>query len=222
MSRSILIVDDHRIFREGVRNLLHQGQEYRVVGEAGDVSDAVALASKHKPDVVVLDLALNESNGLSAIVPIQRESPDSKIVVLSMNDDEAVVSHALQLGARGFVLKRASSDDLRLALRAVDSGGVYLSPEVSESLLARLQGGGAERRRSLSSVFDVLSAREFEVMELVASGKSSKDIADMLHLSVDTVRTYRKTIMRKVGVNHVAALVNLAVQAGMLRKNDGT
>lgn len=221
MSRSILIVDDHRIFREGVRNLLHQGQEYHVVGEASDVADAVALASKYKPDVVVLDLALHDSDGLSAIIPIQRESPDSKIVVLSMNDDEAVVSHALELGARGFVLKRASSEDLRLALRAVDSGGVYLSPEVSESLLARLHGG-TERRRPLSTVFDDLSAREFEVMELVASGRSSKDIADMLHLSVDTVRTYRKAIMRKVGVNHVARLVNLALQAGMLRKNDRT
>ena len=217
MSHRVLIVDDHRIFREGIRNLLQQGTEFEVVAEAGDVERAIALASKHQPDVVVLDLMLDQSDGLSAIAPIRAHSPQSKIVVLSMNDDEVVVSHALQLGARGFVLKRASSEDLRLALRAVEAGGIYLSPEVSENVLTRLQNLGA-RRRSLAPGLSTLSPREFEVLELVAEGNTSKDVAQLLNLRVETVRTYRKSIMRKLGVNHVAGLVNLAVQAGLLRK----
>lgn len=217
MSHRVLIVDDHRIFREGIRNLLHQNSEFEVIGEAGDVDRAIALASKHQPDVVVLDLMLDQSDGLSAIAPIRAQSPRSKIVVLSMNDDEVVVTHALQLGARGFVLKRASSEDLRLALRAVEAGGIYLSPEVSENVLTRIQHLGA-RRRSTAPGLTSLSPREFDVLELVAEGKTSKDIAQLLNLRVETVRTYRKSIMRKLGVNHVAGLVNLAMQAGLLRR----
>lgn len=216
MSHRVLIVDDHRIFREGIRNLLHQSTEYEVVGEAADVEHAIALASKFKPDVVVLDLMLEKSDGLSAIAPIRAHSPQSKIVVLSMNDDEVVVSHALQLGARGFVLKRASSEDLRLALRAVEAGGIYLSPEVSENVLTRANQSG--RRRPTAPGLTGLSPREFEVLELVAEGKTSKDVAQLLNLRVETVRTYRKSIMRKLGVNHVAGLVNLAMQAGLLRR----
>ncbi len=217
MTSRVLIVDDHRIFREGIRNLLQQTLDYEVVGEAGDVEHAVALASKVKPDLVVLDLMLDRSDGLSAIAPIRAHSPKSKIVVLSMNDDEVVVSHALQLGARGFVLKRASSEDLRLALRAVEAGGIYLSPEVSENVLTRVQNAGA-RRKPTAPGLTGLSPREFEVLELVAEGKTSKDVAHLLNLRVETVRTYRKSIMRKLGVNHVAGLVNLAMQAGLLRR----
>lgn len=217
MPLSVMIVDDHRIFREGVRNLLHQSGEFSVVAEAGDVDQAIALAATYRPDLIVLDLHLGDTDGLSAIAPIRTRSPLSKILVLSMNDDELVVSHALQLGARGFVIKKASSDDLRVALRAVIAGGVYLSPEVSESIVGRMQSGGARRRSSVTGL-DSLSPREFEVLELVADGKTSKDVADLLNLQVETVRTYRKSIMRKLGVNHVAGLVSMAMQSGLLRK----
>ena len=217
MPPSVLIVDDHRIFREGVRNLLEQSEEFEVVGEAGDVEEAVGLAALHQPDIVVLDLHLGEADGLTAIAPIRMRSPLSRVLVLSMNDDEHVVSHALQLGARGFVLKKASSDDLRLALKAVAAGGIYLSPEVSEAIVHRMQPSGSRRRPSLAGL-ESLSPRELEVLELVVDGKTSKDVADLLNLQVETIRTYRKSIMRKLGVKHVAGLVSLAMQSGILKK----
>ncbi len=217
MPPSVLIVDDHRIFREGVRNLLEQSEEFEVVGEAGDVDEAVGLAALHQPDIVVLDLHLGEADGLTAIAPIRMRSPLSRVLVLSMNDDEHVVSHALQLGALGFVLKKASSDDLRLALKAVAAGGIYLSPEVSEAIVHRMQPSGSRRRPSLAGL-ESLSPRELEVLELVVDGKTSKDVADLLNLQVETIRTYRKSIMRKLGVKHVAGLVSLAMQSGILKK----
>lgn len=216
MSHSVLIVDDHRIFREGVRNLLHQSNEFEVVGEAAKADQAVALATELQPDVVVLDLMLEDSDGLSAITPIRSHSPHSKIVVLSMNDDGAVVSHALKLGVQGFVLKRASWDDLRLGLKTVVAGGIYLSPEVPKNLLTRKHSLSSRRRSQLPGLDD-LSPREFEVLELLALGKSTKDVADMLNLHVDTVRTHRKRIMRKVGANHSSVLMDMARQAGMAR-----
>jgi DNA-binding NarL/FixJ family response regulator len=217
MPPSVLIVDDHRIFREGVRNLLEQSEEFEVVGEAGDVDEAVGLAALHQPDIVVLDLHLGEADGLTAIAPIRMRSPLSRVLVLSMNDDEHVVSHALQLGALGFVLKKASSDDLRLALKAVAAGGIYLSPEVSEAIVHRMQPSGSRRRPSLAGL-ESLSPRELEGLELVVDGKTSKDVADLLNLQVETIRTYRKSIMRKLGVKHVAGLVSLAMQSGILKK----
>jgi len=217
MPTSVLIVDDHRIFREGVRELLQQNEEFDVVAEAGDVAEAIRLAAQLQPDIVVLDLQLGEADGLTAIPPIQMRSPLSRVLVLSMNDDEHVVSHALQLGARGFVLKKGSSDDLRLALKAVTAGGIYLSPEVSEALVRRMPATGSRKRPVLEGV-ESLSPRELEVLELVAAGNTSKDVANLLHLQVETVRTYRKTIMRKLGVKHVAALVSVAMQSGILKK----
>jgi DNA-binding NarL/FixJ family response regulator len=217
MPLSVLIVDDHRIFREGVRNLLQESGDFQVVAEAGDVDQAIALAATHRPDVIILDLHLGDADGLSAIGPIRSRSPRSKVLVLSMNDDELVVSQALKLGARGFVLKTASSEDLRMALKAVVTGGVYLSDKVTQSMVQRVQPAGV-RKRSMVAGLDALSPREFEVLELVADGKTSKEVADLLNLQVETVRTYRKTIMRKLGVNHVAGLVSVAMQSGLIRK----
>lgn len=217
MPPSVLIVDDHRIFREGVRELLQQNEEFDVVAEAGDVDEAVGLAAQHQPDIIVLDLQLGEADGLTAIAPIRMRSPLSRVLVLSMNDDELVVSHALQLGARGFVLKKGSSDDLRLALKAVAAGGIYLSPEVSEAIVRRMPPVGSRKRPVLAGV-ESLSPRELEVLELVADGNTSKDVANQLHLQVETVRTYRKAIMRKLGVKHVAGLVSVAMQSGILKK----
>lgn len=217
MPPSVLIVDDHRIFREGVRELLQQNEEFVVVAEAGDVDEAVSFAAQHQPDIIVLDLQLGEADGLTAIAPIRMRSPLSRVLVLSMIDDEHVVSHSLQLGARGFVLKKGSSDDLRLALKAVAAGGIYLSPEVSEAIVRRMPSMGSRKRPVLAGV-ESLSPRELEVLELVVGGNTSKDVANQLHLQVETVRTYRKAIMRKLGVKHVAGLVSVAMQSGILKK----
>jgi DNA-binding NarL/FixJ family response regulator len=220
MGLRVFIVDDHKIMREGIRNLLEESGEFTVVGEAGEISSAINSCETLQPDLLILDLFLADGNGLDAIPRLQNICPQTSIVVLSMHDDESSVASALHLGARGFILKKASSSDLRAALRAVSTGGVYLSPEVSDQMLSRMSGRRNARPKPRASGLDSLSPREIEVLKLIAEGKTSKEIAIDLNLQVETVRTYRKSLMRKIGINHVAGLTRLAISSG-LTKNRG-
>jgi DNA-binding NarL/FixJ family response regulator len=212
---TILLVDDHRIIRDGLRALLEASGEFHVAGEAETGGEAVALAARTRPDLVVMDLSLPGINGIEATVELLRESPSSKVVILSMYDDEASVVQAMRSGARGFVLKKASQAELLAALHAVARGGTYLSPEVSDKFLECVRKGDFTRRKS--SVLSVLTPRELQVMRLIAEGRSSKEIASVLDLSVETVRGYRKSLMRKLNVNNVAALTRIAVAEGLTR-----
>ncbi|MEJ5366743.1 MAG: response regulator transcription factor [Bryobacteraceae bacterium] len=214
---SILLVDDHQIMRDGLRTMLEATGEFAVVGEAETGGHAVALAARLRPHLVVMDLSLPGMNGIEATVELLRESPDSRVVILSMYDDESSVVQAMRSGARGFVLKKASQADLLAALRTVARGGTYLSPEVSDKFLECVRKGDFTRRTS--SVLSVLTPRELQVARLIAEGKSSKEIAASLNLSVETVRGYRKTLMRKLGVNNVAALTQLAIAEGLTRSS---
>jgi len=212
---SILLVDDHQIMRDGLRTMLEATEEFHVVGEAETGGQAVALAARLRPQLVIMDLSLPGMNGIEATVELLRESPDSRVVILSMYDDESAVVQAMRSGARGFVLKKASQADLLSALRTVARGGTYLSPEVSDKFLECVRKGDFSRRSS--SVLAVLTPRELQVARLIAEGKSSKEIAASLDLSVETIRGYRKTLMRKLGVNNVAALTQLAIAEGLTR-----
>jgi DNA-binding NarL/FixJ family response regulator len=212
---SILLVDDHQIMRDGLRTMLEATEEFHVVGEAETGGQAVALAARLRPQLVIMDLSLPGMNGIEATVELLRESPDSRVVILSMYDDESSVVQAMRSGARGFVLKKASQADLLSALRTVARGGTYLSPEVSDKFLECVRKGDFSRRSS--SVLAVLTPRELQVARLIAEGKSSKEIAASLDLSVETIRGYRKTLMRKLGVNNVAALTQLAIAEGLTR-----
>ncbi len=214
---SILLVDDHQIMRDGLRTMLEATGEFAVVGEAETGGHAVALAARLRPHLVVMDLSLPGMNGIEATVELLRESPDSRVVILSMYDDESSVVQAMRSGARGFVLKKASQADLLAALHTVARGGTYLSPEVSDKFLECVRKGDFTRRTS--SVLSVLTPRELQVARLIAEGKSSKEIAASLNLSVETVRGYRKTLMRKLGVNNVAALTQLAIAEGLTRSS---
>lgn len=214
MAFTVLLVDDHKIMRDGIKAILSRGDEFRVVGEAENGPDAVQSVKRLHPDLVLMDLGLPGLNGVETTVEILRFHPECKIVILSMYDDENSVVSAIRSGARAFILKKASDSDLLEALRMVARGGAYLSPQVSDRLLSRIQKGDLESRATPSAL-EMLSPREVQVLRMVAEGKTSKEIAVLLDLREQTVRSYRKTMMKKLGVNNVAGLTQLALSTGL-------
>ena len=214
MAHDVLLVDDHKIMRDGIKAILSRGDEFRVAGEAETGSDAVQFVKNHRPDLVLMDIGLPGLNGVETTAEILRYHPECKIVILSMYDDENSVVSAIRSGARAFILKKASDTDLLEALRMVSRGGAYLSPQVSDRLLMRIQKGDLQSRQPPSAL-EGLSPRELQVLRMVAEGKTSKEIAVMLDLREQTVRSYRKTMMKKLGVNNVAGLTQLALSTGL-------
>ena len=217
----VLLVDDHKIMRDGIKAILNRSGEFRVAGEAENGSDAVQFVKKFHPQMVLMDIGLPGLNGVETTAEILRYQPECKIVILSMYDDENSVVSAVRSGARAFVLKRASDGDLLEALRIVAAGGMYLSPQVSDRLLSRIQKGDLESR-AMPTVLESLSPREVQVLRLVAEGKTSKEIAVLLDLREQTVRSYRKTMMKKLGVNNVAGLTQLALSTGLTNAAHGS
>jgi DNA-binding NarL/FixJ family response regulator len=214
MPIDVLLVDDHKIMRDGIKAILSRSEEFRVIGEAESGPDAVQLVKRLHPELVVMDIGLPGLNGVETTVEILRHHPDCKIVILSMYDDENSVVSAIRSGARGFILKKASDLDLLEALRMVARGAAYLSPQVSDRLLARIQKGDLQSKAP-NAALETLSPREVQVLRLVAEGKTSKEIANLLDLREQTVRSYRKTMMKKLGVNNVAGLTQLALATGL-------
>jgi NarL family two-component system response regulator LiaR len=214
MPYSVLLVDDHKIMRDGIKTILERTPDFHVVGEAETGSDAVSQSRKLHPELVLMDIGLPGMNGIEATNEVLRHCPGTKVMILSMYDDENSVVAAFRSGARAFLLKKASSADLLDALRTVARGGSYLSSQVSDHLLTRIQRGDLESK-GMRGPLDGLSPREQQVLRLVAEGKTSKDIAVMLDLGLQTVRTYRKTLMKKIGVTNIASLTQVALAAGL-------
>ena len=217
MPYSVLLVDDHKILRDGIKAILERSDEFLVVGEAGDGTHAVRICKKIHPDLVLMDIGLPGMNGIEATSEIVRYCPRTKVMILTMFDDENSVVAAFRAGVRAFLLKKVSAADLLDALKTVSKGGSYLSPEVSDRLLTRIQQSDLDARQ-IRGPLDRLSPREQQVLRLVAAGKTSKDIATMLELKLQTVRTYRKTLMKKIGVRSVAGLTQVALRAGLISK----
>jgi DNA-binding NarL/FixJ family response regulator len=217
MAYRVLLVEDHKIMREGIRALLDRSGEFTVVGDAESASEAVQMCGDTRPDVVLMDIGLPGLNGVDTTIELLRHTPALKVIMLSMYDDEESVVSSIRAGARGYVVKRASSGDLLDALRVVARGGSYLSPHVSEQLLARIRRGDVETP-GRHPVLAQLTPREFQVLGMIVEGKASKEIAVLLNLGVETVRSYRKTMMKKLGVNNVAGLIRVAVSAGLTGK----
>jgi DNA-binding NarL/FixJ family response regulator len=214
MPVDILLVDDHKILRDGIKAILERDPEFRVVGEAGSGADALQFVKQHHPALVLMDIGLPGLNGVESTAEILRYDPDCKVVILSMFDDENSVVGAVRSGARGFILKKVSDSDLLEALHVIASGGVYLSPQVSDRLLTRIQKGDLESKQP-SSALEGLSPRELQVLRMVAEGKTSKEIANLLTLREQTIRSYRKTMMKKLGISNVAGLTQLALSSGL-------
>ena len=223
----VLLADDHRIVREGLRSLLEGQPDMQVVAEAADGRQAVQMAREMGPDVVVMDVAMPQLNGIEATRQIAADEPGMKVVALSMHSDRRFVSEALKAGASGYVLKDGAFDELIGAIRAVVSDRVYLSPRVAgvvvedyvRRLPARGNGGhsshAAAEETARRGAFDALTPREREVLQLMAEGYATKEVAHRLHVSVKTVETHRRQIMEKLDLHSVAELTKYAIREGL-------
>jgi DNA-binding NarL/FixJ family response regulator len=210
----VLLMDYHKLMRDGIRAILEREPEFRVVGEAESGADAVQWCKQAHPDLVIMDIGLPGVNSIEATTEILRHSPKTRVLIVAVYDDDNAVLSAIRSGARGFPLTRASAGDLIDALRNVAQGRSYLSSQLSARLLDRIQSGELQLRTGLAPV-EKLSPREHQVLRLIADGKTSKDIAALLELGEQTVRSYRKTLMKKLGVNNVAGLTQMALSTGL-------
>jgi len=208
----VLLADDHTLIRAGLRMVVVSQPDFTVVGEASDGREA--LAEQLKPDVVVMDIGMPSLNGIEACRQIHDSLPGSQVIMLSMHSDEGYVLRALKAGAKGYMLKDSAEADLASAIRAVTAGKSFFSPAVSKILLEdymrKLKRTGAE------DSFDLLSPREREVLQLVAEGKSSKEVANLLNLSVYTVETHRAKVMQKLNLHNIPELILYAVRKGVI------
>ncbi len=207
---TVLLADDHQVVRSGLRLLLDElGDEFVVAAEAEDGVAAVQAAEKHQPDVALVDFTMPESNGADAARRMLERSPKTKIIALSMHADGRTVNEMLRAGARGYVLKSDSNQELTAALRAVVQGRTYLSPSVAKYVVDRALAP-VEEARAIP-----LSVREREVLQRIAEGASTKEIAASLNVSVKTVETHRKHIMDKLGIHTIAGLTKYALREGL-------
>jgi len=205
----ILLADDHALVRQGFRRILEAEPDMEIVGEADNGRETVALAEKLRPDVIVMDVGMPELNGIEATRRLSESLPRTSVLALSMHKDSVYVREILRAGARGYLLKDAFDRDLLLAVRAVARGEAYLSPAVSEVVLS-------DYRRQVRDPLDLLTSREREVLQMLAEGKTNKEIATALQLSVYTVDAHRGRIMEKLNVHSIGELVRFAVRHGLV------
>lgn len=211
MSRKIriLLVDDHAVVRQGFKLILNQQPDMEVVGEASQGREAVEFATTLRPDLVIMDIAMPEVNGVEATRRIIEQNPDTKILILSMHKDVVYVRETLRAGAKGYLLKESIDHDLLRAVRAVAGGHSFLSPEVSRTVL--------EEYQQTEDPFDLLTARERQVLQMLAEGKVAKEIATELDVSVYTVDAHRGRIMKKLGLRSSTDLVRFAMRKGLIQ-----
>lgn len=206
----VLIADNHKILNDGLRTLLERDPAVKVVAQADNGLDAVRLARELRPDVVIMDVAMPGLNGMDATRQIRAELPETRVIALSMHSDKRYVTGMLSAGACGYVLKDSAFDELARAVEAVRRGQAYLSPEIAGIVIEDYQG----RMRAVSSDPD-LAPREREVLQLLAEGKSTQQIARLLHISVKTVETHRRRTGQKLGIRTVAELTKYAIREGL-------
>ncbi|HYL87310.1 MAG TPA: response regulator transcription factor [Burkholderiales bacterium] len=210
MTIRILIADDHAVVAEGLKHLVEAQSDLEVVGLVGDGREAVRVAKETTPDVVLMDLSMPELNGADAARAILAERPECKVIVLSMYAEREYVRRALKAGATGYVVKRSAAKELVEAIRAVHSGQRYLSPRVADVVIDDYAGDAK------ADLLEKLSAREREVLQLLAEGRTGAEIAQRLSLSQKTVETYRARLVEKLGIRDVAGLVKFAIQRGLV------
>lgn len=211
----ILLADDHTVVRKGLRLLLDSHPEFEVVAEAANGREAVVLAEEHRPDVVVMDVAMPLLNGSEAARQITGKLPATAVVILSMHSDEGYVLKALKAGARGYLLKDSADHDLIQAVKAVSEGKSFFSAAISQMLVEDHIREMQDRK--VEDSYDLLTTREREVLQLFAEGKNNKDVANLLHLSLYTVETHRANIFQKLNLHSSAELVLYAIRKGVIR-----
>jgi DNA-binding NarL/FixJ family response regulator len=208
----VLLAEDHTLVRAGLKALLQKLPEVEVVAEAGTGRQAIDLVQQHRPHIVLMDIGMKELNGLDATARLTKQFPQTKCIILSMHSAEGYVLEALRAGAVGYLLKDAATIELELALRAVARGETYLSPAISRHVIDTYRHGGAKGEAQAP----VLSPRQREVLQLIAEGKSTKEIAFLLKRSVKTIETHRAHLMQRLGLFDVASLVKYAIRMGLV------
>lgn len=215
---TILLAEDHTIVREGFRKVLELEADLEVVGEAQDGRQAVALAKKLRPAVVLMDIAMPLLNGLEAARQVLKEIPGTKVLMLSAHSDDAYVKNATESGAVGFLLKQTSSQDVCQAIREVHRGGTFFSPSVSRRQ-ERLNPRTLDRTGKLTKKAAQLTSREVEVLQLIAEGKANKQTAEVLGISLKTVEKHRGRVMEKLDIHDTAGLTRYAISAGIIESS---
>jgi DNA-binding NarL/FixJ family response regulator len=211
----IILADDHTIIRSGLRLLLEQQPDFKVVAEANDGREAVQLVSKHHPDVAILDIGMPQLNGIEATRQIIAENPEAQVLILSMHSDEGYVLRALKAGARAYILKNSAEADLIRAVRSVAEGKSFFSPVISKMLLEDYVR--QVREKQVEDSYDLLTPREREILQLLAEGKTNKEVATMLGLSPHTIETHRGNILEKLNLHGVPELIMYAVRKGIIQ-----
>ncbi len=212
--KQIFIVEDHRLFREGLKAMLSPNPEYEIAGEAEDGLEAVRLIRKTKPDLVLLDLSMPRVSGFSVLREIKAAMPEVKILVLSIHESDEYVLQAFEAKADGYAVKDSSREELRVAIRSVLDGKKYISPGVAGSVLeGYIDGRKTLKRRS---ALDTVTQREKEVLKLLGEGHQNKEIADLLNISVKTVEKHRANLMTKLDLHNAAALTAFAFEHGLI------
>ncbi len=214
MAATVLIADDHPLIRSGLRSVLERQGEFRVVAEAANGSDAIELAVRHRPDVILLDVGMPRLTGLDAAKYIHEKLPESRIVMISMHADEGYVLRALDSGATGYLLKASQDTEALDAARAAAAGRSYFSPEVTR--LLQEEYVSEMRRKGVADRYELLSLREKEIARLLVSGRSNREIGEELFISAATVDTHRTNIFRKLGVHTLPELILYWVRTGLM------
>jgi DNA-binding NarL/FixJ family response regulator len=209
---SALIADDHGVVREGLRRLLELEPDIKVCAEAGDGRETLELVEKHKPNLVILDITMPKLGGLETLERLRSEHPDVKVILLSMHGDPPLVQSAVTLGADGYLLKSGRAGEVVAAVRAVMKGGSYFSPPVAREIVEQARSP----RKDAAEPFSTLSAREREVLHMIADGLSAKEIAGDLGISTKTVEAHRTSLMRKLGARKATELVRYALRHGLV------
>jgi len=212
MKIRIVIADDHVMFRDGLRPLLDREEDMEVVGEADDGLGAVQVVHDLAPDVVIMDVSMPQLNGIEAAQQIRERDPKVRVIVLSMHSDRQFVIEAFRAGVRAYILKDVPFEDLRRVVRSVHDGNLELSPAITDIVITDLTHLASHDE---SSVYSILSARERQVLQMIAEGRSTKEIAGDLHLSAKTIESHRKQVMTKLDIHTVAGLTRYAIQTGL-------
>ncbi len=210
--KSILLVDDHKIMREGLRILLEKQEDLKIIAEAGDGRSAVSMAMELSPDLIVMDAVMPDMNGIEATRQIVSKKPGIKIIALSMHSDRQYITEMLKSGASGYVLKDCAFDELIFAIKAVLDGEMYLSQKLSDVILTEYLNDVPFKK---ITAFSSLTNREREVLQLIAEGKTTKKIAGDLNVSIKTIETHRQQLMNKLKIRSIAGLTKYAVREGL-------
>jgi DNA-binding NarL/FixJ family response regulator len=212
--RRILIAEDHALLRAGLRALLSQELDMEIVGEADNGRDAIDSVSGLAPDLVLMDLTMPGTNGIEAIAEIKRDNPAIRILVLTLHRAEEYIHESLRAGADGYILKDATHEELRVAIRSVLNGKTYLSPDISNKVISGYLGTG--KSNGSSSAWEGVTQRERQVLKLIAEGRSNKSIAEYLSLSVKTVEKHRSNLMKKLDLHNASMLTAFAIAKGLV------